>query len=134
MRRMFEYILKIDVDLTLPKRWLSLWKRTRIVMLEELGFTVTDFIVKPSPSKRGIHAWIHLLSPKRITTQTHNMYQFLCGDDVVRVKINMNRTKYGIRKWNKLFAKILWHKPVKEPCKSCKLRKAIKRVTKVVGN
>lgn len=120
-------ILKLDVDIKVPKKWIELWKKTRIAILESLGYKVEKIIIHPS-SKRGFHGWIYI--KEKTTDKETNMLQWLLGDDTTRVFINMLRIKRGFIYWNKLFSRVRWRKPIEEPCKSCKLRKYVIEMNK----
>lgn len=121
--------LKIDIDIDLPRKWLELYIKSRIALLKSIGYTVDKIIYKKSSSKKGYHFWIHLKEDVKDDNEL-NMLQFLCGDDPVRVKINMIRIKTGHREWNVLFD-IVMKKYISEKCKKCRLRKYFKEM---VGN
>ena len=116
MRRCLLKQLKIDVDIKPCKKWLKLWKQTRILLLESLGYKVEK--IKTFKTRHGFHAYILLkndLPPEEI-----NMLQFLCGDDHARVQINMWRIQRGIPHWNKLFERTIYRrKPKTITCRYC---------------
>ena len=99
------YTLKIDVDLKLPKKWLEMFIKSRKVMLEGLGFEVEEIVERET--ERGHHFWIRINSKKKLSDMDINMLQFLCSDDWGRVIINAYRIKRGVKKWNKLFSKVI---------------------------
>lgn len=120
-------ILKIDVDYKLGKKWIEIWKKSRIGMLESLGFVVDDVVIHPS-DKRGFHCWIHLDangSKMKMTPTTLNHLQWLCGDDPGRCIINQARIRRGIDwdRGNKLFSKVLYRSKLDDRCKNCKAHK-----------
>jgi len=109
-------LLKIDIDFHPPYEWLETWKLTREILLNGLGYRVA--YIKTFKTKRGLHIYIKL--SKNIDDETVNMLQFLLGDDQTRVKINQWRIKRGIKRWNKLFHKVLYRrKPKTLECYYC---------------
>ena len=100
-------LLKLDIDFKPSLRWLIIWRRERVIMLEKMGYDVDHISIVPS-SKRGIHVFIKLA--KKITARTANMLQWLCGDDPSRVDINNWRIERGIENWNILFGKVIYRK------------------------
>ena len=99
-------MLKIDIDFKPPKPWLEEWIETRRNMLEHLGYEIERISI--FDTKRGIHAYIKI--KQKISDEETNKLQFLLGDDHTRVKINQWRIKRGIKRWNKLFHRVLYRK------------------------
>lgn len=102
-------ILKIDVDYEAPAEWLSLWEKTRIIMLSDIGLTFIR--MAKHETTKGQNYFIEIkesLQPEAI-----NCLQFLLGDDHTRVKINAWRIERGIKHWNKIFDRKLWRKKQK---------------------
>ena len=97
------------MDFHPPKEWMDNWVYTRREMLRTVGFFVE--YIKFFKTKRGWHAYIKL--DRDIFDETANMLQFLLGDDHTRVKINQWRIKRGIKRWNKLFHKVLYRRKAK---------------------
>lgn len=109
-------LLKIDIDFHPPKEWLSEWEGTREDILFMEGYDIE--YIKLFQTKRGYHAYIKLLQD--VTDEEANRLQFLLGDDQTRVKINQWRIKRGIKRWNKLFHKVLYRrKPKTLECYYC---------------
>ncbi|MBA7698390.1 hypothetical protein ES703_107067 [subsurface metagenome] len=79
-------------------------------MLETCGHQV-EYIKVFKSSKRGHHIYIKLCED--VSDIDANYLQFLCGDDMTRVKINLWRIKRGVKRWNKLFHKVLYRKKAK---------------------
>lgn len=102
-------VLKIDLDIKPPKEWMVIWYVTRNLILEQLGYKVVKTIQKET--QRGLHIYIHLDKP--VDDETANMLQFLLGDDHTRVKINQWRIERGVKRWNKLFHRVLYKKKAK---------------------
>ena len=109
-------LLKVDIDFHPPKEWLETWEETREEILYIEGYE-SEYI-KIFQTKRGYHAYIKLLQD--ISAEEANRLQFLLGDDATRVKINQWRIKRGIKRWNKLFHKVLYRrKPKTLECYYC---------------
>lgn len=126
-----EYVLHCDWDWNPSKKWVRIWHQAKTAMLESLGFIVDRIIMKPSDRGRGRgrHIWIHIQSRRKLSEDEVNMLQWLCGDDVTRVRINRFRTRRGMKRfWNKLFDHIIWRKPLPENCKKCHLRAILKEM------
>ena len=102
-------LLKIDIDFHPPKEWMMDWVNTRTEMLRKLGYIVEYFRI--FKTKRGLHIYFKLI--KNVIAEEANRLQFLLGDDATRVKINQWRIKRGIKRWNKLFHKVLYRKKAK---------------------
>ena len=102
-------LLKIDLDYKPPKKWLEMWIATRGEMLNRLGHTVER--IDMFTTKRGMHIYIKL--GEDVSADVANLLQFLSGDDHTRVKINAWRIERGIKRWNKLFHKVLHRKKAK---------------------
>ena len=121
------YTLRIDLDVKLHKhkKWLEAWKKTRKAIYEALGFKGERIIVKPSRSdgsERGIHAWIYIDSPRKLSDRDLCWLQLLGGDDPTRFKINLRRVSRGFRFWNKLFSRtVKTYRKRKCRCKVCKI-------------
>ena len=133
---MKKYVLKVDVDLKLPKKWIELFKKSRKGMLESLGFKVTDIVIHPS-SRRGFHAWFHIESKKPLNPKDLAYLQFLCGDDKGRFLLNLWRIKRGIswKRANKMFSEVLWRRDtLSERCKKCGLFKAAQEAKEYIIN
>ena len=102
-------MLKIDIDFHPPKEWLMNWVNTRTEMLRKLGYIIEYFRI--FKTKRGLHIYFKLT--KDVMAEEANRLQFLLGDDATRVKINQWRIKRGIKRWNKLFHKVLYRRKAK---------------------
>ncbi|OYT41350.1 MAG: hypothetical protein B6U78_03080 [Candidatus Aenigmarchaeota archaeon ex4484_224] len=117
-------LLKIDIDHKEPfDKWKKEWIETRKKILEFFGFKVEDIVIYESGSKRGYHIYIKI--DKEIPDEEINKLQFLLGDDLTRVVINMRRIERGVGYWNVLFSKILRKRSDKED-----LKKAINLIEK----
>jgi len=119
------YIVDLDVDSSLlaeNREWQRLFKETRVAIVRALGNDFSDIIIRPSPSGRGVHVWVHLKKPI-VTDEEWLLYSLLLGDDPGRVYINSLRVKRGIKDFNKIFSKHLWRKPLDEKCEKCWLRR-----------
>ena len=104
-------ILKIDIDFEAPPEWIDKLLKTRLVILDFLGFYVEKVI--PHKSTRGINYFIHIArrnSTLMISDMEILMLQFLLGDDQTRCKINKWRIERGIKRWNKLFSRKIYRK------------------------
>ena len=124
------YTLKIDVDLKLPSKWLEMFIKSRKVMLEGLGFEVEEIVERET--ERGHHFWIKINSKKKLSDMDINMLQFLCSDDWGRVIINAYRIKRGVKKWNKLFSKVIWRKKMSDYQKYKRLLRKMKKGKEVL--
>jgi len=119
------FIVDIDVDSSLLAKnveWQRLFKETRRAIVRALGNEVADIVLRPSPSGRGVHVWVHLVKPLA-SDEEWLMYALLLGDDPGRVYINSLRVKRGVREFDKMFSKHLWVKPTDEKCEKCWLRR-----------
>jgi hypothetical protein len=125
--------IKVDIDFIPPKEWLEVYFREKKAMLERLGFEVIDIIARKSDSQKGLHISFHI-EGRELSLEEKNMLNWLCCDDPTRVKINILRIKRGIVYFSKLFSKVLWRKPLEEPCASCKLIKYLKEVENEMAN
>lgn len=113
---MRQALLKIDLDVKVPEKWLDHWKKTRVDMLEAMGYKVRQIAF--FGTRRGYHCYIRL--NKFVTKKHMNELQFLLGDDQTRVKINQWRIERGVKNWNKLFHKVLYRKkPKTVTCRYC---------------
>jgi hypothetical protein len=114
---MTDYMLKLDVDLKVPKEWLEDWLETRRAIYEALGFKILGMVVDKK-SERGFHAFVHILSNTKLTPDDLNKLQWLGGDDRGRVLINAWRIKRGVpwERGNKLFDHVIWRKEHKCNC------------------
>jgi len=116
------YILKIDLDEHLIKKWKKEWIKTRKAILKCMNFRVVDITIKDSPSGRGHHIWIEFRATRNVSDAELNKMQWLCGDDATRVQINIWRIKRGVTFWNKLFSEVIWkRKSQNNYCKHCKI-------------
>jgi hypothetical protein len=116
--------LKLDFDFRPTKRWLRLWIVGKMAMLKALGYTPGELIIKFKG--RGFHAWWNITKSTPFTDDEVNMIQWLCCDDVTRVRINRYRTRRGIKKyWNKIFSAVSYRKPLPKNCQNCQLRKVL---------
>jgi hypothetical protein len=104
-----ETVLKIDVDYLPNDYWLNKWIKTRKFILERLNCKVLRTNI--FKTKRGFHAYFVI--DRKLSDVSMNMLQFLLGDDATRVKINEWRIKRKIKRWNKLFSKVLFRKKAK---------------------
>lgn len=104
------YVLKVDLDVHLPQSWMEEFISTRRAILQSLDFEVVDVVVRDT--ERGHHFWFHIISKKELEDMEINKLQFLLGDDVGRVLINAYRIKRGVKRWNKLFSRVLWRKRI----------------------
>jgi hypothetical protein len=130
-----KYVLTVDHDVRFDKwGWKETYERAVKASLEALGFKVSKIISKTSSSRRGLHYWIHIEAPNKLTDEQMNMLQFIAGDDRTRVRINQLRIKRGIQKfWNKCFDHVTYTKPIDEKCLKCKLRRTILEMAKEEG-
>ena len=102
-------MLKVDIDFHPPKEWLNKWIDTREAIIEKSELSIE--YCKVFPTKRGFHAYFKL--NEDLPAEEINRLQFLLGDDATRVKINQWRIKRGIKRWNKLFHKVLYRRKAK---------------------
>lgn len=105
---MYDYVLKIDLDIKLTKSEIKSFEQTRKAIADSLRITIKSFVMHES-SKRGHHAFIHISSYDCLIPETLNFYQFLMGDDQTRYKINKDRLEKGIP-WdlaNVLFSRVI---------------------------
>jgi len=102
-------VLKIDLDIKPPDEWMTKWIQTRWAILGALGYPFAG--LRMFETKRGLH--IYAMLEKDVDDKTANMLQFLLGDDHTRVKINEWRIKKGIKRWNKLFHRVLYRRKAK---------------------
>lgn len=123
----YKCVLHIDWDYAWPPHWIPIWRQEKTAMLESMGLSVTNIIMKPSPHrKEGLHLWIHISTARELSDDEINMLQFLCGDHHTRTWINTLRVDRGLKKWwNKLFSRHLWRKPLPEACEKCKIRQIL---------
>jgi len=119
-----------DWDFTPSEHWQQVWKENAVAMLERMHFKIDDIIMKPSKgSGKGIHLWIHIRG-RKLSESDKNMLQWLiCLDDPTRVRINILRTKRGLKQfWSKLFSHA---RNVKEhPCAKCRLVALLREMEK----
>jgi len=126
-----ETCLKLDWDYPIPKAWVRRWKLYKTAMLEGMGYKVKRVTIKPSPSKKGgKHVWI-AITPSPENDMEKLFLEWLLGDQQTRVWINMLRIKRGVKKWDKLFTRHLWIKPIPRKCKKCNIRKIREEQTKI---
>ena len=128
--KVFTTTLKIDVDLLIPKTLIGEWKRSRAAILASLSYDCVDVVLRPSDSRKGFHAFITLLSTRKLSEKRKCELQFLLGDDQKRCDINFNRIRLGVKRWNKLFSRVGWRSELSPQCKKCWLRKRIKLTLK----
>ncbi len=102
-------LLKIDLDIHPPEEWLNEWIDTRKVILKSVGIEPVE--ISKFKTSRGWHVYIKI--DRNVPDKTINKLQFLLGDDTTRVKINQWRIERGIKRWNKLFSRVLYRKKVK---------------------
>ncbi len=117
-KQLIKYILLIDIDTKLLKLWKTPYEKTRKVILKEMQLMIEEIILKPS-DKKGYHYYFHVWG-KSMSSKDLNMIQYLMGDDTTRVWINHIRLGRGIKKWNKMFAKVIYRKPPAKPCPVCR--------------
>jgi len=123
------YTLKIDLDDHLLNRWKKEWIQTRRFMLKSLGYKMEEVTIHTSPSGRGHHIWIQFSSNKNVSDACLNKLQWLCGDDAVRVQINIWRIQRKITYWNKMFSEVLWKRKESDThCKRCKILRKVKDI------
>ena len=109
-------LLKIDMDWHPPDKWMKAWLASREWMLDMLGCTAKKYRV--FKTKRGMHVYFNLYND--VTAEEANYLQFMLGDDYTRVKINQWRIQRGIKRWNKLFHRVLYRrKPKTLSCYYC---------------
>lgn len=108
-KKIYKSVLKIDLDVKMPKRWLKLWEKSRKGLLASIGLRLVNIITKPS-SRRGYHVWLHIESDKRLSDRDLNHLQLLCGDDTGRVLIAARRIRRKIKNWDKLFDHTIWRR------------------------
>jgi len=143
-------IIRLDIDSSLLPLWQKEWIETRKAILESLGFKLEKAIIRPSGEPapwlteeqkrkigkgKGYHAWLHIETPKPLTDLEKLKLQFLLGDDCGRIWINYLRiTKRKAPYWDKIFAYILWRKPLDEKCQNCSLRKYLEEIARSEEN
>lgn len=94
-------ILKIDVDIDMDNELLLKFVRTRIAILEELGYKVKK--INWGKTRRGYHFWIRI--DKELTDKEICDLQFLLGDDQMRCRFNYLRLEAGcFEEFNILFS------------------------------
>jgi len=126
-----KYTLHMDWDWNPPQKWRQAWETHTKAMLEYFQLVVDRIIMKQSDRRkgRGQHIWIHIQSRRKLSEDDINMLQWLCGDDLTRVRINRLRTRRGLKGWwNKLYDHIVWRKPLPENCQKCHLRAVLKEM------
>lgn len=102
-------MLKIDMDIKPTKEWLEEWLKSRIHIISLQGYTVEK--TRKFETRRGYHIYITLYND--LPDELINKLQFLCGDDHTRVKINQWRIKRKVKRWNKLFHRVLYRRKAK---------------------
>jgi len=109
---MKRYVFKVDLDKREPfERYKEKWIETRKLILEHLGFKIYHIDYELSGTGRGYHVFFICDSERELTDDEINCIQFLLGDDIGRVAINIKRIERGIKYWNKMFSKVLWKRP-----------------------
>lgn len=105
-------VLKMDIDFLPEESWMKLYKETRVMMLESLGFKLVE-IIEHKSSYKGIHIFMHI-EGRELSSKEINMLQWIVGnDDHTRCKINAWRIERGILHWNKIFDRKLFRKKAK---------------------
>ena len=89
-------VVKIDIDITVPKAWMDEWVLTRKEWLTKFGIGVKEVIIRPS-SKKGYHVWIHLTD--YLSYNELEFVKFLCGDDCNRIWFHRQRTGFPSRRF-----------------------------------
>jgi len=99
-------VLKLDIDLKPPDKWIKEWEKTRKIILN--SYNIKILRMASYETEKGIHYFIEI--DRDLSAEETNMMQFLLGDDHTRVKINQWRLERGIEHWNKLFDRKIWRK------------------------
>jgi hypothetical protein len=105
------YVLKMDYDFHLPKKYQEWFRKSKKGLLYAIGFEVSYINIEPS-DKRGFHAWVGIKSKKKLTPHDLIVLQLLCGSDTSREFINLARLKRKIPffRSNKLFSKVIYRR------------------------
>ena len=114
------YVFKIDKDNAqvfdmFRKEWVDITRS----LLKIFGLKLTNIIIKPSPSKRGYHIWVHAEGSKKLKNKDFVRIQYLLGDDETRSYLALARIERGIKHWNKLFSKVVWKRDQKYQLEKC---------------
>jgi len=105
------YVFKIDKDNKEAfDKFREEWKKAAELILKAEGLELKAIIVKPSPSGRGYHIWVHADGKKRLKNMDFVRIQYLLGDDETRAWLAIKRIERGIPHWNKMFGKIVWQR------------------------
>jgi len=122
-------IFTIDIDNRIDKLgWLTHFEKAIKRNLEAFGFKLEKIIWRESPSKRGLHGWLHCIGPQ-IDDEIKNMIEALCYNDLGRSWINHIRiTQRNNPYWEKVFSEVTWQRPIDEKCQNCKLRKYLEEL------
>lgn len=107
--------------------WMPDFIKTRKAILESMGLELIEVRHKPSSSRRGHHFVWDCHSKKKLSDTQVNMTQFLLNDCIVRCAINRQRILRGVKRWNKIFSRVVWKKEqmLTKKCKNCRLRRAV---------
>ena len=125
-------VLKVDLDWIPPENWFKEWISTRKKILEHMEIYLYGAKWRQSSSGKGLHIWFYVTTQKRLGDEDINRLQFLCGDDITRVKINYLRNKRGVKEWNKLFSKVLWKAKPRGKCAKCEILRFLKDLDRKV--
>lgn len=97
-------ILKIDVDVKMAEKLLDKFIRTRIAILEALGYEFKK--MNWAETRKGYHFWIEVR--EKLSDEEICELQFLLGDDHSRCRFNYLRLEAGcFKQFNVLFNKKL---------------------------
>lgn len=123
-----QQILRIDIDKPIDEwGWLPDYKKAVKAVLNTFNLKAEKIIVRKSPSRKGLHIWIHLNKP--VTDMERVKLQFLCLDDAGRTWINRLRVLYRHNpNWNKLFSEAENIKNLDPQCQKCRLRNTLQKI------
>lgn len=85
-------LIKIDIDVKVPKKWLKEFIETRQLILKKLGYEI-EYITYYK-SKHGYHFYFKLKNELKSRKEKVKL-QFLLGDDHNRVYFNLLRLKFS---------------------------------------
>jgi len=128
-KRLEEVIFKTDFDIKLPEKWLKDLIKAKEAVLEAFHYQPLEIICRDT--ERGYHFW-HKCLGKPIDPMEMNKMQLLLFDDWGRVIINAYRIKRGVKKWNKLFSKVIWRKKMSDYQKYKRLLRKMKKGKEVL--
>jgi hypothetical protein len=95
-------IAKIDVDIQMSTELAHRWLKTRLAILESLGYLVSQYHLLKTA--KGVHGWFHVY--QALTDTEIAELQFLLGDDQKRCRFNFLRDEAGaFKQFNALFNK-----------------------------